>query len=186
MLSLGNLLDRIKSKDPFLGVVIQKLQTAVNNLARNSGQAVSGHVDPPPMLEAVNVKANAGLVHISLTHNAAIQKGIQYYTEYDTNPAFPQPHVVDMGASRSHFVSLPAKDDNGVAHSWYFRSYAQYPGSKATQPIIYGGGAGTPVNVGGSTQLTPLASTGSGTASGNGQSGGQGAGHFLLRPAAKE
>jgi hypothetical protein len=182
MLDLGNLIDRISVKDPYSAIVLQKIADGVNNLAINSANNPSGFATPPPRLEGINVKAASGLVHIVLTHNAPIQKGIQYLTEADTNPAFPQPHVIDHGASRSAFVTLPAKNDGGDAQSWYFRSYAQYPGSKPTTPIVLGGSTTpTPVSVGGSTQLTPLASTGSGTASNNGQQGGQGLGVNLFR-----
>jgi hypothetical protein len=180
MLDLGNLLDKVASDHPELAVVIQKIADFTNNLARNSANSGNGNFPTPPNLEGLSVKASGGLVHISITHNAPIQKGITYFTEADTNPAFPQPHVIDHGSSRSHFVNLPAKNDSGAGQSWYFRSYAQYPGSKATSPINFGGTTPTAVSVGGNTSLTPLSSTGSGTASANGQQGGQGLGTFLL------
>lgn len=185
MLDLANLIDRIKVNDPYHAIVLTKISDFVNGLARNVANDGNQTVNPPPTLEGMNVKASNGLVHITLTHNAPIQKGIQYYTEADTSPSFPQPHIFDMGASRSHFVTLPAKTDENADQSWYFRSYCQYSGSKATTPVVFGGSVATPVSVGGTTQLTPLASTGSGTASGTGRQGAQGAGKFLLRPVVK-
>jgi hypothetical protein len=180
-LDLGNLIDRIKTKDPYSAVVLNKIADAVNNLARNVGNDSNGTIPAPPPLESLNVKAASGTVHVVLTHNAPIQKGIQYFVEHSTDVSFAQPHVVHLGASRGTVLTLPAKNDSGTDTPHYFRAYAQYPGSAATAPIYFGDSTPTAVSVGGSTQLTLLPSTGSGTAAANGQQGGQGLGKFLVR-----
>lgn len=181
MLDLGNLIDRIKSKDPYQGLVFQKIADFANNLVRNLGTDGNQAFAAPPPLEAISVKAASGLVHVTLTHNAPIQKGINYFVEHSTDPSFAQPNVVHLGTSRGTVLNLPAKNDGGGNTPHYFRAYAQYPGSKATAPIYFGGNVPTPVSVGGTTQLTLLPSTGSGTAPANGQKAAQGFGDNLVR-----
>jgi hypothetical protein len=119
-----------------------------------------------------------------ITHNSPLQKNIRYFVEADTNAAFPQPHVFDLGSSRTLFAPLPNKDGSGNQLNWHFRSYAQYQGSDASEHSYFGTQfTPTPVAVGGTAQFTPLASTGSGTALANGTQGGQGLGKVLQRPA---
>src|SRR5665213_1297872 len=187
MLDLGNLLDKVAIDNPELSVLIQKITNFTNGLARNVANSGNGNFPTPPPIEALSVKASDGLVHVSLTHNAPIQKGINYFVEHSTDPNFAQPHVVHLGAARGTVLNLPAMNDAGTPTPHYFRAYAQYPGSKANDPVYFGGNTPTPVSVGGTAQLTLLPSTGSGTASSNGQQGGQGLGTFLLRaPLAKQ
>lgn len=144
-----------------------------------------GQLSAPPPPDSVNVVASGGFAHVQITHNAQVNKGINYFTEVDTNPNFPQPHVIDHGTSRSsHPFPLPAFDANGNAQSWHFRSFSQYPGSLPSSPTTFGGSNGaTPVSVGGTVNLTMLPSTGSGTASPQGGQGGHGFGVVATRPA---
>jgi hypothetical protein len=117
-------------------------------------------------------------VHVTLSDYSERSRSLHYFVEADTDPAFPNPHGFQLGASRGLFVNLPAKDDNANAQSWYFRGYSMYPGSaKRSNHVIFGGAAAPEaVSVGGTTELTPLTSTGMGTASATGQQGGQGFG----------
>lgn len=166
----------------FLISALQRVQIAINNLGTHVGADPTGSLPPPPVIDSVNVKAFGGLVHITLTHNSPIQRNIQYHIEADTNPNFPSPQPFDLGSSRVHFMMLPALDDNSAPQSWYFRAYSQYLGSKTPSiPTNFGGITPTGVNVGGSVQLTPLQSAGSGTASPTGTQGGWGLGKTLYR-----
>jgi hypothetical protein len=182
----GSFLNEIFQSDPRLGTLLQRMISGINNVAKNSGVAPVGQVAAPTPPDSVNVSAAGELMHVSITHNAPVNRGINYFTEVSTNPAFSQPMVIHHGTSRTPTpFSLPTKDGTGANHSFYVRSYAQYPGSEPSAPVVYGGSSSpTAVTMGGSTQLTLLASTGSGTAPANGQSAGQGFGKQPTRPQA--
>jgi hypothetical protein len=182
MFDRDQFLKEIKNRDPHLGIFLEKLIDGVDGLSNHAGFDPTGKVAPPAPLQGVNVTGNNGDVHITLTHNTPISKNIRYFVEADTNPAFPQPHVFDLGASRSHFTRLPNKDGGGNQLKWYFRGYSQYPGSDPSPAMNFGPKFNpSPVTVGGTTQFTPLASTGSGTAQADGTKGGQGIGVVLQR-----
>jgi hypothetical protein len=161
------------------------ISKGVNNLGQNSGADPTGTVPAPPQVQALTVKTNGtGLVHASISDNNPIQKNLHYFVEYDTDPAFRQPHVAHLGASRSMPpITLPAKDDNGNPQQFYFRAYSQYPGGDPGAPQHFGGTTPTAVNPGGTQQMTLIPSTGSGTAQNTGQQGGSGFGKVLFRPA---
>lgn len=179
-----NSLRRIPIFGRFLVSSLNRIQEAINGLGNSVGADATQPLPPPPPIDSVNVKAASGLAHVTLTHNAPISRNIQYHVEMDTDPNFPAPHVVDLGSARGAFVSLPAKDDSGSSQSWYFRAYPQQFGSSGPAiPTNYGGTTPAAVNVGGTTQLTPLQSNGSGTASSDGTQGGWGLGKIPFRPA---
>jgi hypothetical protein len=164
---------------------LDRLQTAVNQVALQTGTDASTMLSPPPKIQAVNVKTDGhGVVHATVEDNGAIQRGIHYFLEYADNPHFFQPHVVHMGASRSvPPFPLPAFDDSGNPQTWHFRAFSSYPGGLPNEPVNFGGDTPTPVSPGGTTRLTLLPSTGSGTAPSDGQRGGQGFGKVLFRAA---
>ena len=170
------------TKDQVQAVFMQELIDRIDNVAKGAGVGMVGDLAAPPPVNAINVKASGEMVHVTLTHAAELTRAIEYHIEADTNPNFTAPHLVRQSSSRSHFFALPGFTDNGTPQKWYLRAYAQYPGSKPSQPLVFGGLANpTPVvltgGVGG-TKLTPLGSTGSGTASTTGQQGGSGRGKF--------
>jgi hypothetical protein len=168
-----------------LHVLLTDLIDQIGNGFSQLGVQTSGKVQPPAPLENLSVVANNGTVHAVLTHNAPVNKTIRYFVEASANDdSFAQPHVFDLGTSRSLFTSLPNKDGNGATINWKFRAYSQYHGSDPSEALTLGGPfKPTPVNVGGSAQFTPLPSTGSGTAPANGQRAGQGLGVDFQRPA---
>lgn len=169
----------------YLDDLAGKIQEGINNLGQNLGADPTGMVATPATIQQLTVKTNGtGLVHAVITDNNQIQKNLHYFVEYDTNPAFTQPHVVHLGASRTmNPLNLPANDDNGNPQKFYFRAYSQYQGSHPGVPIHFGGPVPTAVAPGGSQNLTLIPSTGSGTAQPTGQQGGSGFGKVLFRPA---
>lgn len=166
-----------------LGEALRKLQDAANNLGQNVAVNPTGTLPPPPPIQALDVKTNGtGLVHAVINDQNAIQKNLHYFVEYDTDPAFKQPHVVHLGASRTmNPINLPATDDDGNPQNFYFRAYSQYQGSKPGEKINHGGSNASAIAPGGTQQMTLLPSTGSGTAQPNGQQGGSGFGKVLFR-----
>lgn len=163
---------------------LQRIEDAVNTLARNSAVAAKGVLPAPPTIQQLTVKTNGtGLVHAVINDSNPIQKGVHYFVEYDTDKNFTQPHVAHLGASRSMSpITLPAMDDNGNPQKFYFRAYSQYPGGSPGPAVRFGGNTPTPVDPGGTQQLSLIPSTGSGTAQPNGQQGGSGFGKVLNRP----
>lgn len=186
MLDLSNFLAEMKSQGRKpegaiwnrLSVMMQNVQDAVNQTANATGVDSTGFRSAPSPPQGINVKAANGVAHVTITDNSNRGRLLHYFVEADTNPAFPQPHVVQTSASRGAFIPLPGKTDTGGTQHWYFRSYSMEPGSerRSDHQVLGGAQVPTPVDVGGTTQLTPLPSTGSGTASTLGRQGGEGFG----------
>ena len=172
---------RKQDNGQWLHSALQRIEDAVNALAKNGALAAKGILPAPPPINELAVKTNGtGLVHAVITDNSAIQKGIHYFVEYDTDPNFTRPHVAHLGASRTmNPIMLPAMDDDGNPQSFHFRAYSQYPGGSPGHKIHAGGA----VDPGGTQALTLLPSTGSGTAQASGEQGGSGFGKVLSRPA---
>jgi hypothetical protein len=184
VLNEANYLQKLPVFGRFMVQALLKLQDGMNNGFQNIAINPTGKIPPPAPLQAVNVKASGGLVHVTLVDNSQMQKGKQYFVEYDTDPNFSQPHVEDLGASRGRILNIPGMTDEGTPQNFYFRGYSQYHGSKAGEKVNFGSKYNpTPVQSGGDQTLTPLPSTGSGTALANGQQGGQGLGDVFFRPA---
>ena len=189
----GQELTAISQKDFNNGNLLDRIISAVNNLAKNVGATAVGKLDPPPPIQSINVQgtqvgnvltAPSELLHWTINHTQEIQKHAQYFTEIDTNANFTQPHVISHGASRSGFLHLPAQDNNGNTQTYFLRSYPQYTGSDAQKHTTFGGAAGaTQIVMTGSSKTSLLTSTGSGTASAQGTQGGHGLGVVLTRSA---
>jgi hypothetical protein len=189
----GRELNYVTQKDSYAGSLITRMISAVNTLAKNAGVAAVGKLAPPPPIASINIQgtqvgdtltAPSEILHWTLNHPGAIQKNIRYFSEVDTDPSFPAPHVIDHGTSRSAFLTLPTKDNLNNTNTFYLRSYAQYHGSDPVKPTVFGG-LGFPVKIQmtGASKTTLLTSAGSGTAAPNGQQGGHGLGIVLDRPA---
>lgn len=176
-LSENRFLADLYTKDPVQAAFLQSICDGLDKIATDTGTAIEGDGQPPAPVNAITVKTSGELVHATLSHGASVNRVINYFLEADTNPSFTQPHVMDLGASRTHIFSLPSLNDAGNTQGWYLRAYAQYPGSPPSNPTVLGGLTNpTPLNLSGNSKLTPLASTGSGTASSTGQQGGSGRG----------
>lgn len=179
----GELLTETEHAWPKLGILLRKFQTAINTVGQNAAVAPVGEIAAPARPGSVNVKISGEIAHITVDDAQPLQRGVQYHVELATNKQFSQPHVEHLGSSRGRFINLPTNDDDGQPHTWYARSYSQYQGSQPSAFTYHGGDAPAGFTMGGATNLTPLPSTGSGTASSNGQQGGSGLGKVLLRPA---
>jgi len=181
----NDLLAQIENENEKLGQYLrQYIVPSITQTARNAAVSPIGNVAKPDDLSNVSVAASGEMVHVSITDNSKLNRGVHYFTEISANdPSFRQPIVFHHGTSRTPPpFPLPSKDGSGAAIKYYIRSYSQYPGSEPSNPIVHGGASNpTAVTLGGSTQLNLLPSTGSGTASGNGTQGGQGFGKSAVR-----
>jgi hypothetical protein len=198
----GQELATVSLKDPYLGTLLTRIINGVNSTALNAGVSSVGKMAPPPKIDSISISGTPGanntfvcpseVFHAVLTHNQSVLKNIRYIHEIDTNPGFTQPHIFDSGCSRSLFIHLPAQNSSGSTITYYHRAYAQMPGSDPCEPTVFGNYTGStaitmtpPVVTSGSVpSLTSiLGSTGSGTASPQGQQGGKGLGTVVSRPA---
>lgn len=163
----------------------QDLEEAVNHISKDIGVNPTGTLPQPPPVKALSVKTSTdGFMHIAINDNSPISRNLRYFVEYATDPSFQGAHVLDLGASRTHPpFKLPAKDDGGNPQSFVFRAFSQYPDSSPGKKVNFGGTTPTPVTPGGTTQMTLLPSTGSGTDSSLLPRGGEGLGSFLVRSA---
>ena len=190
----GQELTAISQKDFNNGNLLDRIISAVNNLAKNVGATAVGKLDPPPPIQGITVQGTQSgnvmtcpseILHLTLNHTQELSKGAHYIHEISTDPNFSAPHVIDAGCSRSLFMHLPSKQSDGVTPQiYYHRAYAQYRGSDAQKPTVFGGLAGaTQIVMTGSSGTSLLPSTGSGTASADGTQGGKGLGTNLVRSA---
>jgi hypothetical protein len=189
----GRELEILRQHSPLVGSLISRLIEGINQTAKNAGVGSKGELEAPNPVNSVSVKGNLNpatntltvpngseILHWVHTHNAAINRGIQYITEIDTDPAFPNPHPIDGGTSRSGFHPLPTMDDNGTVVNYYLRVTPQMPGSVPGKPTVFGGVNGpTKINFSGTTKMSLLPSQVGGTAR-PGQ-GGKGLGPVLSR-----
>jgi len=165
------------TKDSVQANFLREITRAINNISAATGVGISGDSTPPPPVNAITVKVGGELVHATLTHAANLTRAVHYFVEADISPSFTQPQIVGYGPHRTHLFHLPALNDGGVVQKWYLRAYAQYPGSKPSKSAVLGGLTNpTALILQGTTRMTLLPSTGSGTASTNGQQGASGYG----------
>jgi hypothetical protein len=182
MLDLSKHTQAIQVRDRETAAAFRLVEDAINRLGRSAGASPVGDVAQPAPIQAVNVKVSGETAHVTITDNSALSRNIHYFLEYANEPNFLAPHVEHLGTSRGRVLSLPANDDTGAPQSYYFRGYSQYPGSKPSPHVLLGPqGSPTAVQMTGTTNMTLLPSTGSGTAAPNGQQGGQGFGTFGKR-----
>lgn len=193
-LSYGRELPLLSQKDSYLGSILRRMIDATNTLARNAGVSAVAKVAPPSRIDSIAVSGanstgsalsvpNSEILHWVLSHSGEVDKPVQYFSEISTSSSFSNPHVVAHGSSRSGFLALPTKDANGNTQTYYLRAYPQYLGGDPAKPTIFGGANGAiPITMGGSSEVTLLSSTGSGTASNDGGQGGSGYGRVLTRP----
>lgn len=191
----GRELEYLSQKDSYLGSILRRIISAINTSARNAAVSPIGNYPAPPKVDSISVAGTFSSssntitttsehLHWVLTHNQSINKGINYITEIDSSPNFPQPHQIFHNGSRSGFLNLPALNTDGSPVLYYMRSYAQYPGSQPSEKTVLGGQSNpTAIVLTGTSKMSLLPSQGAGTASQTGQQGGLGFGNVLTRPA---
>jgi len=159
MLKIGQLA-QIKGDSPYVYEALTQIVNAVNSLGRATGVDPSGTIAAPVTIGSLNLIAADGIFDLAITDNSSVHRGIFYFAESDTTPAFSHPRVYFLGSSRNLRVALGNQ-------TLYWRAYSQYLGSEPSRPVTFG----TPPTAvtGGGTATGPQlqASTGSGTATGS-------------------
>ncbi len=158
MFKIGQLA-QIKSDSPYVYEALTQIVNGVNAVGRATGVDPSGTIAEPAPIGSLSVTAADGIFDLAITDNSSVNRGIFYFAESDTTPAFSQPYVHFLGSSRNLRVALGNQ-------TLYWRAYSQYLGSDPPVAITFG----TPATAvaGGGTATGPAlqASNGSGTASG--------------------
>lgn len=172
----------MRNENPLLGNLLRRVILAINTLGQSAGHSPTGHLEAPPQIGSLTVKASGGNVHAVINDPSKITRPIEYWLEHTTDANLVNWHPAHLMGSRESFLSLPGLTDAGGAQPWFFRAYSQYPGGPPSAPVYFGGQSPSAVTVGGTVQLTPLAPTGSGTASTLGGQGGWGRGKVFERP----
>jgi hypothetical protein len=171
VLKIGQLA-QIKSESPFVYEALTQLVNAVNAVGRGTGVDPAGSIAAPSSIGSLSVTAADGIFDLAITDNSSVNRGIFYFAESDTSPAFHRPYVHFLGSSRNYRIALGNQ-------TLYWRAYSQYLGSETSQPVAFGNPP-TPVTGGGTAAGPALQpSGGSGTASGS--EGGSGFGRTTHR-----
>jgi hypothetical protein len=158
MLKIGQLA-QIKSESPYTYEALTQIVNAVNSLGRATGVDPTGAITPPVPIGGLSVTAADGIFDLAITDNSALYRGIFYFAESDSTPAFANPRVYFLGSSRNLRLALGNQ-------TLYWRAYSQYMGSDPSEPVAFGAPP-TAVTGGGATAGPQMqASSGSGTASG--------------------
>jgi len=166
MLKIGQLA-QIKSDSPYVYEALTQIVNAVNSVGRAAGVDPSGTIDPPAPIGSLNVTAADGIFDLAITDNSSLYRGIFYFAESDTTPAFSQPYVHFLGSSRNLRVALGNQ-------TLYWRAYSQYLGSETSEPVTFGS---PPTAVaGGGTAAGPALQPSSGSGTASGSEGGSGFG----------
>jgi hypothetical protein len=166
MLKIGQLA-QIKSDSPYVYEALTQIVNAVNSVGRATGVDPSGIIAPPAPIGSVSVMAADGIFDLAITDNSSVHRGVFYFAESDTTPAFARPYVHFLGSSRNLRVALGNQ-------TLYWRAYSQYLGSDPSEPVTFGNPA-TAVT-GGGTATGPVLQTSSGSGTASGSEGGSGFG----------
>src|SRR5579863_6718667 len=159
MLKIGQLA-RIKSDSPYVYEALTQIVNGVNAVVRASFVDPSGTISAPAPIGSLNVAAADGIFDLAIIDNSAVNRGIFYFAESDTTPAFNQPYVHFLGSSRNLRISMGNQ-------TLYWRAYSQYLGSDPSEPVTFGSPATAVTGGGTATGPALQSSSGSGTASGS-------------------
>jgi hypothetical protein len=143
---------------------IQRQSSTVETQVNGNAE---GQPAAPPAIDSLTVTGQNGHFNVAIRDNGQFNRGIRYYVEHDTDPAFSNPHIVHLGDTRNANLFLGNQ-------TLYFRAYSAYASSPPSPPAYHGSStAPRPVQGGGSIGgPARLASQGSGTgAAGVGLSG---------------
>ena len=148
----------MKDRDPYLYETLIKLVQEINVTQKQTGVAGSSALAAPPAPGAITVVAANGFFDVAVTDKSSVQRGIQYFAEFDTSPNFQNAHTLPMGPSRNAHVALGNL-------TTYWRAYSMYVGSETRSDYAYFGSAANPTGVAGGGAAGPAlqATQGSGT-----------------------
>jgi hypothetical protein len=138
-----------------LAEALISIQTAHNNIEAQVNGNSTGGPKPPPKVSGVQVAGGGGFLHVAITDDTPIYRGIRYFAEHASDPQFTDGHVVPMNEARN--VTIP------VGGTRYVRVYSSYPSSHPSEPVYHGNMVQPTAVDAGDSQAPLLPSQGSGT-----------------------
>src|ERR1700719_4968632 len=99
-------LARIKSESPYVYEALTQLVNGVNAVGRATGVDPSGSIAAPLPIGGLNVTAADGIFDLAITDHSTLNRGIFYFAESDTTPAFHQPYVHFLGSLHNLRVAV--------------------------------------------------------------------------------
>lgn len=150
----------IERENPRLGETVRAIQTAINQHGVTVGVDPTGAFPTPAAPQAIAVSAANGFFDVVIT-DADPVRGVEYWLEWDTNPAFPAPRQIHLVAARNWYGQLGNQ-------TLYWRAAKQYQGSNLSPWVVFGGATPTGVVGGGGAAPAPQPSSGSGSGPGIG------------------
>lgn len=163
-------LDHLWNTAPLTAEAVESLRDGIDTLGQKLNVNPQGPTVAPTPPSALNVVAQNGITHVTLTDNNPRTRQVHYFVEYDTSPNFSNAHTLSLHIGRS--VRIPTFLGTTP---FYVRAYSQYPDGGRSN-IIYKGTAQRPTAIldGASVTGPPLPKTpGSGTSKGPGHGFGQ-------------
>jgi len=114
------------------------LMESHNNVAFQANAEPVGTKEAPPQIGALNVVASGGYHHFTIQDNSPVQRGLEYFIEWDTSPNFTNPQQESLGPDRTWRPQL------GVKGPIYARAYSAYKSSPPSEPVYAGGSKSAP------------------------------------------
>lgn len=137
---------------------LSDLLTSVSNIESQVNGNASGQPTAPPAINGLQVTGANGFLHVALTDNNPVFRGIRYYVEHADNAHFANPQVVPLHDARN--VTIPVGNQTR-----FVRAYSAYDSSGPSTPVYHGGASPIAVNGGGSNggpTFLPSQSSGTG------------------------
>jgi hypothetical protein len=129
---------------PRLYEALADLEARNTTLAQQVNGNPTGEPAAPPNVGGLNVTGRDGSLHVAITDNSPIYRGIQYHLEHADNPHFINPIPISMGTARH--VTIPIGNQTRyvrVASSYSVTAPSQWVYHGGSQPIgVNGGGMG--------------------------------------------
>lgn len=136
---------------------LSDIVTKTTNTEQQTNANPEGHPAAPPPPEGINVSGQDGYLHVQITHNAEIYRGVRYYVEHADNPHFT--NAIPQALHDARNVTIPVGNQTR-----YVRAAAAYSSSPPSNWVYHGGSQPIGVNGGGSGPGPAfLPSQGSGT-----------------------
>lgn len=130
-----------------VGEALTDMVKGIQSVGQQVGVLPSNQASAPPAPAKLSVTASGGFADVQITHNDPVLNSVSYHVEYSTTPGFTPAttHGEYLGPYRNKRLAIGMGGTNV-----YFRAFAQYPGSLASDFVYHGGAKPQAVTTGGS------------------------------------
>lgn len=186
----GRELSELEQKSPSLGRLVRRVIDGVNTLARNTSASPTGEPAAPAPPASVTVTTAGEYAHLTVSHPAAVDRGINYITtiQSDDPATTGRPMILDHHSSRTpppfplpSFRPNPDDPESPIRLTYTASTVAQYKNSPPSASVSARHTSGVfTFQMDGTTQMSLLPGNGSGSGPNTGL-GGQGLGKVQQR-----